>query len=85
MGPPVNELILCRDPFNWVVRTQLSDGTLLFGSSKGVQGASDFSAKPDVTALAVRLAYEYPLDQTTLFLDVTSVGMELSDFNNSRR
>ena len=76
--PSVNELILCRDPFGIkpLVRTQLSDGTLLFGSEvKAFRGHSEFSAKPDVTALAVRLAYEYPLDQTTLFLDVTSVGI----------
>ena len=76
--PSVNELILCRDPFGIkpLVRTQLSDGTLLFGSEvKTFRGHPEFSAKPDVSALAVRLAYEYPLDQTTLFLGVTSVGI----------
>ena len=76
--PSVNELILCRDPFGIkpLVRTQLSDGTLLFGSEvKAFRGHSDFSPKPDITALAVRLAYEYPLDQTTLFQHVTSVGI----------
>ena len=76
--PSVNELILCRDPFGIkpLVRTQLSDGTLLFGSEvKTFRGHPEFSAKPDISALAVRLAYEYPLDQTTLFLGVTSVGI----------
>ncbi len=76
--PSVNELILCRDPFGIkpLVRTQLSDGTLLFGSEvKAFRGHPEFSAKPDVSAIAVRLAYEYPLDQTTLFLGVTSVGI----------
>ena len=76
--PSANELILCRDPFGIkpLVRTQLSDGTLLFGSEvKAFRGHPDFSAKPDISALAVRLAYEYPLDQTTLFLGVTSVGV----------
>ena len=76
--PSVNELILCRDPFGIkpLVRTKLSDGTLLFGSEvKAFRGHPEFSAKPDVSALAVRLAYEYPLDQTTLFLGVTSVGI----------
>ena len=76
--PSANELILCRDPFGIkpLVRTQLSDGTLLFGSEvKTFRGHPEFSAKPDVSALAVRLAYEYPLDQTTLFLGVTSVGI----------
>ena len=76
--PSANELILCRDPFGIkpLVRTQLSDGTLLFGSEvKAFRGHPEFSANPDVSALAVRLAYEYPLDQTTLFLGVTSVGV----------
>ena len=76
--PSSNELILCRDPFGIkpLVRTQLSDGTLLFGSEvKAFRGHPEFSAKPDVSAIAVRLAYEYPLDQTTLFLGVTSVGI----------
>ena len=76
--PSANELILCRDPFGIkpLVRTKLSDGTLLFGSEvKAFRGHPEFSAKPDVSAIAVRLAYEYPLDQTTLFLGVTSVGI----------
>ena len=76
--PSANELILCRDPFGIkpLVRTQLSDGTLLFGSEvKAFRGHPDFSVKPDISALAVRLAYEYPLDQTTLFQGVTSVGI----------
>ena len=76
--PSANELILCRDPFGIkpLVRTQLSDGTLLFGSEvKAFRGHPEFSAKPDISALAVRLAYEYPLDQTTLFQGVTSVGI----------
>ena len=76
--PSAYELILCRDPFGIkpLVRTQLSDGTLLFGSEvKAFRGHPDFSAKPDISALAVRLAYEYPLDQTTLFQGVTSVGI----------
>ena len=74
----LKELILCRDPFGIkpLVRTQLSDGTLLFGSEvKTFRGHPDFTAKPDISALSVRLAYEYPLDQTTLFQGVTSVGI----------
>ena len=76
--PNAKELILCRDPFGIkpLVRTQLSDGTLLFGSEvKAFRAHPDFSAKPDIPALSVRLAYEYPLDQTTLFQGVTSVGI----------
>jgi len=76
--PKAKELILCRDPFGIkpLVRTQLSDGTLLFASEvKAFRGHTGFSAKPDISALSVRLAYEYPLDQTTLFQGVTSVGI----------
>ena len=76
--PSAEELILCRDPFGIkpLVRTQLSDGTLLFGSEvKAFRGHPEFVAAPDISALAVRLAYEYPLDQTTLFSGVTSVGI----------
>ena len=76
--PKAKELILCRDPFGIkpLVRTQLSDGTLLFASEvKAFRGHTGFSPKPDISALSVRLAYEYPLDQTTLFQGVTSVGI----------
>ena len=71
------QLILCRDGMgvNPLVRTILADGTLLFGSEvKCFWGHPEFRAVPDVTALHVRLAYEYPLDRTTLFANVSSVG-----------
>ena len=56
-------------------RTLLPDGTLLFGSEiKSFFANPDFQAKPDINALAVRLAFEYPLDYTTLFSNVTSVA-----------
>ena len=73
-----NELILCRDTMGVkpIVRTILNDGTLLFASEvKAFHTHPDFSAMPDINALSVRLAYEYPLDQTTLFSNVTSVGI----------
>ena len=58
------------------MRTILDDGTLLFGSEvKSFNGHMDFIARPDINALSIRLAYEYPLDQTTLFSGVTSVGI----------
>tara|TARA_Y100001970_G_scaffold166768_1_gene203999 strand:+ start:6093 stop:7919 length:1827 start_codon:yes stop_codon:yes gene_type:complete len=72
-----NELILCRDSMGIkpIVRTILSDGTLLFASEvKAFHTHPDFTAVPDIQALSVRLAYEYPLDQTTLFANVTSLG-----------
>ena len=75
--PSKRELILCRDPMGVkpLFRTLLPDGTLLFGSEiKSFYGHPDFIAKPDINALALRLAYEYPLDYTTLFSGVTSVA-----------
>jgi len=71
------ELLLSRDPMGVkpLLRTLLPDGTLLFASEvKAFHAHPEFTAKPDIDALAVRLAYEYPLDSTTLFLDVTQVA-----------
>ena len=76
-NPQIRELILCRDPLGVkpLFRTLLPDGTLLFGSEiKSFYAHPDFEAKPDINALAVRLAFEYPLDYTTLFSNVTSVA-----------
>ncbi len=76
--PMAEELVLCRDAFGVkpLMRTILDDGTLLFGSEvKSFNGHMDFIARPDINALSIRLAYEYPLDQTTLFSGVTSVGI----------
>ena len=71
------ELLLCRDPFGVkpLVRSLLPDGTLIFASEvKALQAHPEFIATPDIDALAVRLAYEYPLDMTTLFSGVTQVA-----------
>ncbi len=75
--PQIRELILCRDPMGVkpLFRTLLPDGTLLFGSEvKSFYANPEFQAKPDINALAVRLAFEYPLDYTTLFSNVSSVA-----------
>lgn len=75
--PSSRELILCRDPIGVkpLFRTILPDGTLIFSSEiKSFYAHPDFVPKPDINALAVRLAYEYPLDYTTLFSNVTSVA-----------
>ena len=75
--PRRQELLLCRDPMGVkpLMRTLLPDGTLLFASEvKAFHAHPEFFPRPDVDALAVRLAYEYPLDMTTLFLDVTQVA-----------
>ncbi len=71
------ELLLCRDPLGVkpLVRSLLPDGTLIFASEvKALQAHPEFTATPDIDALAVRLAYEYPLDMTTLFSGVTQVA-----------
>ncbi len=71
------ELLLCRDPFGVkpLVRALLPDGTLIFASEvKALQEHPEFLASPDIDAIAIRLAYEYPLDMTTLFSGVTQVA-----------
>ena len=76
-NPKIRELILCRDPMGVkpLFRTLLPDGTLLFGSEiKSFYAHPNFQARPDINSLAVRLAFEYPLDYTTLFSNVTSVA-----------
>jgi len=75
--PDRRELLLSRDPMGVkpLLRTLLPDGTLLFASEvKAFHAHPEFIAKPDIDALAVRLAYEYPMDMTTLFLGVTQVA-----------
>jgi len=75
--PSIRELILCRDPLGVkpLIRHILDDGTMIFGSEiKSFYGHPDFTPLPDMEALAIRLAYEYPLDRTTLFRGVTNVG-----------
>ena len=75
--PSIEELILCRDPLGVkpLIRHVLQEGTLIFGSEiKSFHGHPDFTPIPDLGALALRLAYEYPLDRSTLFSGVTNVG-----------
>ena len=82
------ELILARDPMGIkpLVRTMV-DGSLLFGSEvKALRGHEGHIPQIDETALAVRLAWEYPLDGTTLLKDVTQVRpgtVEVWKLNNS--
>ena len=73
----IRELILCRDPLGVkpLIRHVLQGGTLIFGSEiKSFHGHPEFTPIPDLGALALRLAYEYPLDRSTLFSGVTNVG-----------
>ena len=69
-------LFLCRDQLGVkpLVRTVTDDGTLLFGSEvKCLRAHPTHTPSLDLEALVARIAYEYPLDETTLFQDVYSV------------
>ncbi len=75
--PRWRELILCRDPLGVkpLLRTQTESGTLLFASEAKAFGAHpNHDPRLDLLALVQRLAYEYPLDCTTLFEGVSQVA-----------
>lgn len=70
-----NQLILARDPMGIkpLVRTQV-DGSLLFASeTKALRAHESYTPALDELALVARLAWEYPLDGTTLLKDVVQV------------
>ena len=70
------ELILCRDPMGIkpLLRWQSNDGTLLFASeAKAFRSHPEYTPVLDSMALFSRLAFEYPLDNTTLFHGVAQV------------
>ena len=70
------ELILCRDPLGVkpLLRTQTDGGTLLFASeAKAFRHHPEYKPMMDEAAMVARLAYEYPLDETTLFAGVAQV------------
>ena len=69
------QLILARDPMGIkpLVRTQV-DGSLLFASeTKALRAHESYVPAIDELALVARIAWEYPLDGTTLFKDVVQV------------
>ena len=69
------ELILARDVMGIkpLLRT-IVNGTLLFASeAKALRAHEGHVPRLDELALAARLAWEYPLDGTTLFADVSQV------------
>ena len=69
-------LILCRDRLGVkpLVRSKTPDGNLLFGSEvKSLRAYSEYTSALDMNALIARIAFEYPLDETTLFEGVYSV------------
>ncbi len=71
------EMILCRDPLGVkpLVRTSTQGGELLVASEvKALRGHPNYSPSLDENAMLARLAFEYPLDDTTLFAGVTQVA-----------
>ena len=69
------QLILARDPMGIkpLVRTHV-DGSLLFASeTKALRAHESYVPAIDELALVARIAWEYPLDGTTLFKDVVQV------------
>jgi len=70
-----NQLILARDPVGIkpLMRTLVGD-TLIFASeAKALRAHEDYVPTIDDLAMRVRIAWEYPLDGTTLFADVHQV------------
>jgi asparagine synthase (glutamine-hydrolysing) len=74
--PNIERLILSRDPLGVkpLVRTLTQEGTLLFASeTKALRAHPQHTPALDEEALVARLAFEYPLDDTTLLKDVHQV------------
>lgn len=73
--PKLNQMILARDPMGIkpMVRTMV-EGSLLFASeAKALRAHEGHIPEFDETALIARLAWEYPLDGTTLLKDVRHI------------
>ena len=71
------ELILCRDPLGVkpLLRTLTDSGELMVASeAKAFRVHSEYTPRIDENALLARLAFEYPLDETTLFEGVSQVA-----------
>ena len=75
--PSLKRLILSRDRFGVkpLLRNLTEKGNLLFGSeAKCLRAHPEYSPQLDIHALIGRIAFEYPLDDTTLFEGVHSVS-----------
>jgi len=85
-----NELILCRDPMGVkpLIRTIVGDSLLVASELKAFSAHPEYNPKFDYNALNLRLAYEYPLDRTTLISGVNQIGagiIETWSIDNSGR
>lgn len=70
-----NQLILARDEMGIkpLVRSKIGSSLVFSSEVKALRAHSDFYPQLDEHALMARLVWEYPLDATTLFLDVHQV------------
>jgi len=74
-NPKRSQLILARDEMGIkpLVRTRIGSSLVFSSEVKALRAHSDFYPQLDEHALMARLVWEYPLDATTLFLDVHQV------------
>ena len=70
-----NQLILARDEMGIkpLVRSLFGSSLVFSSEVKGLRAHPEFESQLDEQALMARLVWEYPLDATTLFLDVHQV------------
>tara|TARA_B100001094_G_scaffold18653_1_gene16030 strand:- start:1831 stop:3543 length:1713 start_codon:yes stop_codon:yes gene_type:complete len=69
------QLILARDPVGIkpLMRTMVGDSLVFASEAKVLRAHGDYTPTIDLLAMKVRIAWEYPLDGTTLFADVHQV------------
>ena len=73
--PQRKQLILARDEMGIkpLIRSRIGSSLIFSSEVKALRAHSDFYPQLDEQALMARLVWEYPLDATTLFLDVHQV------------
>lgn len=74
-NPQQKQLILARDEMGIkpLVRSRIGSSLVFSSEVKALHAHPEFYAQLDEHALMARLVWEYPLDATTLFLDVHQV------------
>ena len=74
-NPHLNQLLLARDEMGIkpLIRSNIGSSLVFSSEVKGLRAHPEFYPQLDEHALMARLIWEYPLDATTLFLDVHQV------------
>ena len=74
-NPQLNQLLLARDEMGIkpLIRSNIGSSLVFSSEVKGLRAHPEFYPQLDEHALMARLIWEYPLDATTLFLDVHQV------------